>query len=100
MPRNSVPRSILVRLAGEIGGAFGVVEPVGFAAEFHNPHLGERGEADWMPSLASHPRRVVVVGAGPAGLEAAWIAAARGHEVHLFGAGPSAHEGHLVGNRL
>ena len=59
-------------------------------AEFHNPHLGERGEADWTPSLASHPRRVVVVGAGPAGLEAAWIAAARGHEVHLFGAGPSA----------
>ena len=59
-------------------------------AEFHNPHLGERGEADWTPSLAPHPRRVVVVGAGPAGLEAAWIAAARGHEVHLFGAGPSA----------
>ena len=59
-------------------------------AEFHNPHLGERGEAHWAPSLASHPRRVVVVGAGPAGLEAAWIAAARGHEVHLFGAGPSA----------
>ena len=59
-------------------------------AEFHNPHLGERGEADWTPSLASHPRRVVVVGAGPAGLEAAWVAAARGHEVHLFGAGPSA----------
>ena len=58
-------------------------------AEFHNPHLGERGEADWMPDPAAHPRRVVVVGAGPAGLEAAWIAAARGHEVHLFGAGPA-----------
>ena len=56
-------------------------------AEFHNPHLGERGEADWTPSAASRRRRVVVVGAGPAGLEAAWIAAARGHEVHLFGAG-------------
>ena len=59
-------------------------------AEFHNPHLGERGEAKWAPSLASHARTVVVVGAGPAGLEAAWIAAARGHEVHLFGAGASA----------
>ena len=58
-------------------------------AEFHNPHLGERGEADWAPSLASNRCRVVVVGAGPAGLEAAWIAAARGHDVHLFGAGSS-----------
>ena len=59
-------------------------------AEFHNPHLGERGEAAWTPSAAVHPRTVVVVGAGPAGLEAAWVAAARGHEVHLFGAGPAA----------
>ena len=59
-------------------------------AEFHNPHLGEPGEAHWRPIAATHPRRVVVVGAGPAGLEAAWVAAARGHEVHLFGAGPSA----------
>ena len=58
--------------------------------EFHNPHLGERGEADWTPSAAPSARRVVVVGAGPAGLEAAWIAAARGHEVHLLGAGSSA----------
>ena len=59
-------------------------------AEFHNPHLGERGEARWTPSPTPGPRRVVVVGAGPAGLEAAWIAAARGHEVHLFGAGAPA----------
>ena len=59
-------------------------------AEFHNPHLGERGEADWTPGPAAHPRRVVVVGAGPAGLEAAWVAAARRHEVHLFGVGPAA----------
>ena len=59
-------------------------------AEFHNPHLGERGEAHWTPSAAPSARRVVVVGAGPAGLEAAWIAAARGHEVHLLGAGSSA----------
>ena len=58
--------------------------------EFHNPHLGERGEAHWTPSAAPSARRVVVVGAGPAGLEAAWIAAARGHEVHLLGAGSSA----------
>ena len=59
-------------------------------AEFHNPHLGERGEAKWAPSLASHARTVVVVGAGPAGLESAWVAAARGHDVHLLGTGSSA----------
>lgn len=36
---------------------------------------------------ASRPRRVVVVGGGPAGLETAWVAAARGHEVELYEAG-------------
>jgi len=56
-------------------------------AEFHNPHLGEAGEHDWTPPPAAAPRHVVVVGAGPAGLEAAWVAAARGHRVSLLGAG-------------
>jgi 2,4-dienoyl-CoA reductase-like NADH-dependent reductase (Old Yellow Enzyme family) len=33
---------------------------------------------------AEVPRRVVVVGGGPGGLEAAWVAAARGHRVTLL----------------
>jgi len=33
---------------------------------------------------AAHPKRVVVVGGGLAGLEAAWVAAARGHRVTLL----------------
>ena len=33
---------------------------------------------------AAEPKRVVVVGGGPGGLEAAWVAAARGHRVTLL----------------
>lgn len=52
----------------------------------NNPRVGAPDEADWKPAPAERKRCVVVVGAGIAGMEAAWVAAARGHEVHLFGA--------------
>lgn len=49
----------------------------------YNPVTGrEKGWATPMP--APHRRRVVVVGAGPAGMEAALAAADRGHEVILL----------------
>jgi len=50
----------------------------------HNPQLGLVGEATWTPPPAQSTKRVIIVGAGVAGLEAAWVAAARGHEVTLF----------------
>jgi NADPH-dependent 2,4-dienoyl-CoA reductase/sulfur reductase-like enzyme len=50
-----------------------------------NPAVGREtvlGSGTLVP--ASRPKRVVVVGGGPAGLEAAWVAAARGHDVVLL----------------
>ena len=53
---------------------------------FLNPALGTHEEIDERIEPAAVPRRIVVVGAGPAGLEAAWRAAARGHRVTLIDA--------------
>jgi 2,4-dienoyl-CoA reductase-like NADH-dependent reductase (Old Yellow Enzyme family)/thioredoxin reductase len=49
----------------------------------HNPEAGR--EAAWGPAMpAPKPRHVVVIGGGPAGLEAARVAALRGHRVELY----------------
>jgi 2,4-dienoyl-CoA reductase-like NADH-dependent reductase (Old Yellow Enzyme family) len=55
-------------------------------AEIHNPQLGQRGESGWRPARAAKHRRVAVVGGGPAGMQAARIAAEAGHDVTLLGA--------------
>lgn len=51
----------------------------------NNPRVAKTDELDWWPSPSAARRRVVVVGTGVAGMEAAWIAAARGHDVTAFG---------------
>nr|WP_269751154.1 FAD-dependent oxidoreductase [Acuticoccus mangrovi] len=51
----------------------------------HNPAAGAETElSDTLLEVADVPRRVAVVGGGPAGLRAALTAARRGHEVTLF----------------
>lgn len=47
-----------------------------------NPFCGKEGTLEMGP--AKKRKRIVVVGAGPAGLEASWILAKRGHRVFLY----------------
>ncbi|MGR3377097.1 oxidoreductase [Salipiger abyssi] len=53
----------------------------GGALCLHNPSTGRELELPHEIAPAAEARRVVIVGAGPAGLEAARVAALRGHEV-------------------
>jgi 2,4-dienoyl-CoA reductase-like NADH-dependent reductase (Old Yellow Enzyme family) len=66
-----------------IGRRYGHYQPV---ACIYNPSAGRELELP-PPEPAGVARRIVVVGGGPAGLEAARVAAARGHRVVLFEAG-------------
>ncbi len=47
-----------------------------------NPVLGREEEMAFHP--AKTRKKVMVIGAGPGGLNVAWVAARRGHDVHLF----------------
>lgn len=51
-----------------------------------NPEAGR--ERTWRVTPAPRPRRVLVVGSGPGGMEAARLAALRGHEVALYERAP------------
>ena len=47
-----------------------------------NPFSGK--EYRWKIEPAEHKKNIAIIGAGPAGLEAAWILAKRGHKVHVY----------------
>jgi 2,4-dienoyl-CoA reductase-like NADH-dependent reductase (Old Yellow Enzyme family)/thioredoxin reductase len=47
-----------------------------------NPTLGREKEMELKPTET--PKKVMVIGGGPGGLHVAWVAARRGHDVHLY----------------
>jgi 2,4-dienoyl-CoA reductase-like NADH-dependent reductase (Old Yellow Enzyme family)/thioredoxin reductase len=47
-----------------------------------NPSLGREKEMELKP--ADVRKKVMVIGGGPGGLHVAWVAAMRGHDVHLY----------------
>ncbi len=56
----------------------------GMALCLHNPATGRELEQPQTITPAATKRRITIVGAGPAGLEAARVAAERGHAVTVF----------------
>lgn len=57
----------------------GYIFPGNPASCLVNPVTGHEYEYDLGP--ADHKKKVLIVGSGPAGLEAAWVAAKKGHDV-------------------
>jgi 2,4-dienoyl-CoA reductase-like NADH-dependent reductase (Old Yellow Enzyme family)/thioredoxin reductase len=47
-----------------------------------NPMLGREQEMAFIPTKT--PKKVMVIGGGPGGLNVAWVAAKRGHDVHIY----------------
>jgi 2,4-dienoyl-CoA reductase (NADPH2) len=49
-----------------------------------NAFVSREADTEWMITPASKPKKVVVVGGGPGGMEAARLATVRGHDVILY----------------
>lgn len=81
--RSREPDGEPVRPCIGIGDCLGrrVTEQLPFACAV-NPHVGREWEGALPPT--SSPRRLLVVGGGPAGTETAALAAERGHDVALW----------------
>ncbi len=51
---------------------------------FINPICAHDHQPEWQITPTDDEKEVMIVGAGPAGLECAWVAAKRGHEVTVY----------------
>jgi 2,4-dienoyl-CoA reductase (NADPH2) len=49
-----------------------------------NPVCAHESDPDWQITPAATPKNVMVIGSGPAGLECAYVAALRGHQVDIY----------------
>ena len=49
-----------------------------------NPLCAHEHDENFYPKQAEEEKEVMIVGAGPSGLECAYVAAQRGHEVHIY----------------
>jgi 2,4-dienoyl-CoA reductase (NADPH2) len=49
-----------------------------------NPVCAHEWDPKWQITPVETDKKVMIVGAGTAGLECAWVAAQRGHEVHVY----------------
>ncbi|MFI5400675.1 MAG: mycofactocin system FadH/OYE family oxidoreductase 2 [SAR324 cluster bacterium] len=63
-------------------GLMGLNSPLSCIQNPANGSEAQLGEASYLP--AAHPKKVLVVGGGPAGMEAAIVAAHHGHRVTLW----------------
>jgi N-methyl-L-proline demethylase len=91
-----IVRKIIEGREGEIRPCVGAtycldrIYEAGEALCIHNAATSREATMPHDIERAATPRRIVVVGAGPAGLEAARVAGERGHEVIVLEAMPSA----------
>ena len=49
-----------------------------------NPRCAHEHDENFTPKSAEEEKEIMIVGAGPAGMECAYVAAQRGHEVHVY----------------
>ena len=81
---NKIRRNEEDRIRPCIGASYCLYKKVNC---IHNPASGRETKLDHVIKRAEISRKVLVIGGGPAGMEAARVSAERGHDVVLFEAG-------------